>query len=202
METSNEVTLDEVLEACESVDLDSTPENIRTVMKTMTDRDSEYYIPPKVWKQQVEFFGAEKMKEFIEHRRKQYEASKKSSERPNSNQPPVAPKQYNTASARYVSATNEGYDSSSDSESTASYGPDTIQEMRDILDDAYTNALGFMVKKSTTAFGTSGKHRLIFDTGADTSIIGKGWMVTHYYGEPINLIGFDAVHAKKKGLRA
>ena len=60
-----------------------------------------------------------------------------------------------------------------------------------------------MVRKSTTSdYGTSKRHRLIFDTGADTSIIGRGWEVTHYYGPPINLVGFDAQHAKKKGLRA
>ena len=70
--------------------------------------------------------------------------------------------------------------------------------MKDVLDEVYR--VGMMVRQSTiSAFGTSGKHRLIFDTGADTSIIGKGWEVTHYYGRPINLVGFDAQHARKKG---
>ena len=68
----------------------------------MTEKDSEYYIPPKAWKQQVEFFGADKMKEFIEFRKKNNKP-KSSHERPNSNQPPIAPKQYQTAAANRAS---------------------------------------------------------------------------------------------------
>ena len=198
---SQEVDLEDIISTCEEINMDPTVENMRTIYKVMTDKESDSYIPPKVWKQQMEFFGPEKMKEFIEFRKKQYEMSKSTQERSNSNQPPIAPKQYQKANANRIS--QERY---SDSESASSeddlYGSESLERMKDVLDDVYTR-VGFMVRKSTTSdYGTTKKHRLIFDTGADTSIIGKGWEVTHYYGPPINLVGFDAQHAKKKGLRA
>ena len=61
--------------------MDPTAENMRTIYKVMTDKESDSYIPPKVWKQQMEFFGPEKMEEFIEFRKKQYEMSKSTQER-------------------------------------------------------------------------------------------------------------------------
>ena len=48
---------------------------------------------------------------------------------------------------------------------------------------------------------TTKYYRLIFDTGADTCVVGKGWDVTHGYGLPISLVGFNSTHARKKDLR-
>ena len=42
---------------------------------------------------------------------------------------------------------------------------------------------------------------MIFDTGADTCVVGKGWRITHYYGPTISLAGFDSKHARKRDLR-
>ena len=44
---------------------------------------------------------------------------------------------------------------------------------------------------ATTLVNTTKYHRLIFDTGADTCVVGKGWDVTHVYGLSICLVGFD-----------
>ena len=83
----------------------------------------------------VEFFGADKMKEFIEFRKKNNKP-KSSQECPNSNQPPIAPKQYQTAAANRASQ-----EILSDSESEYSegdlYGPDSIERMKEVLDDVY-----------------------------------------------------------------
>ena len=62
----SEVTIEDVITNCEDIDLETNADNLRAVHKVMTEKESEYYIPPKAWKQQVEFFGADKMKEFIE----------------------------------------------------------------------------------------------------------------------------------------
>ena len=66
--SSPEVDLEDIISTCEEIDIDPTAANMRTIYKVMTDQHSESYIPPKVWKQQLEFFGPEKMKEFIEFR--------------------------------------------------------------------------------------------------------------------------------------
>ena len=43
-------------------------------------------------------------------------------------------------------------------------------------------------------------NRLIFDSGSDTSVIGRGWKIDSYYGPKINLVGFNSQWAKKKDL--
>ena len=57
--------LEDIISTCEEIDMDPTAENMRTIYKVMTDKESDSNIPPKVWKQQMEFFGPEKTKEFI-----------------------------------------------------------------------------------------------------------------------------------------
>ena len=42
--------------------------------------------------------------------------------------------------------------------------------------------------------------RLIMDSGADTTVIGKGWDIIEYTGSKANLYGFDSKHAKKMNL--
>ena len=118
--------------------------------------------------------------------------------RPNSNQPPIAPKQY-----AKVNAVLQDIPSDSDEDTDEdSEDADILAPVRDALDSIYTRHAYMTRQGTTTSYGTTTRHRLIFDTGADTSIIGKGWEVTHYYGKPINLVGFDTLHARKKGLRA
>ena len=90
----SEVTIEDVITNCEDIDLETNADNLRAVYKVMTEKDSEYYIPP--------IFGADKMKEFIEFRKKNNKP-KSSHECPNSNQPPIAPKQYQTAAANRAS---------------------------------------------------------------------------------------------------
>ena len=41
---------------------------------------------------------------------------------------------------------------------------------------------------------------MIIDSGAETSVIGAGWKITHYYGRTVNLVGFDSEYARKKNL--
>ena len=53
---------------------------------------------------------------------------------------------------------------------------------------------------TTTLANTVHYNRLIFDSGADTSVIGRGWKIDSYYGPKINLVGFDSQWAKKKDL--
>ena len=80
----------------------------------MTDKDSDSYISPKVCKKQLEFFGPEKMKEFIEFHQKQYEMSKLTHECPNSNQPPITPKQNQKVNVNIVSQADNSESESSE----------------------------------------------------------------------------------------
>ena len=41
---------------------------------------------------------------------------------------------------------------------------------------------------------------MIFDTGADTSIIGQGWEIVEYTGRKATVIGFDSMRSKKDNL--
>ena len=51
-----------------------------------------------------------------------------------------------------------------------------------------------------TTVSTDGFYKMIIDSGADTSVIGAGWRITHYYGRTVNLVGFDREYARKKNL--
>ena len=43
-------------------------------------------------------------------------------------------------------------------------------------------------------------NKCIMDNGADTTVIGKGWLVVAYTQRKANVIGFDKKAAVKKGL--
>ena len=43
-------------------------------------------------------------------------------------------------------------------------------------------------------------YRLIMDSGADTTIIGKGWDIMEYTGSKANIYGFDSKDTKKMNL--
>ena len=47
---------------------------------------------------------------------------------------------------------------------------------------------------------SQGGFRLIMDSEADITVIGKGWHVMEYTGSKANLYGFDSKHAKKMNL--
>ena len=53
----SEVTIEDVITNCEDIDLETNADNLRAVYKVMTEKDSEYYIPPKAWKQLLEYIA-------------------------------------------------------------------------------------------------------------------------------------------------
>ena len=54
---------------------------------------------------------------------------------------------------------------------------------------------------SSSLVNTVTYSQLIFDSGADTSVLGQNWFIHEIYGPLINLVGFDSNVSKKKNLR-
>ena len=54
---------------------------------------------------------------------------------------------------------------------------------------------------SSSLVNTVDYSKLIFDSGADTCVLGSNWRIQSIYGPPINLIGFDSNVSKKKNLQ-
>ena len=156
----------------------------------------------------MELFGKESMKKFID-KRKEITNPTNTSEtikegRPNQNMPPIAPKQYQQVHANQTIMEHETNHSSDDDTESEDGDRDTLIQAFKVLKGLSTDRQANVVhciNNSTTLANTMSYKRLIFDTGADTSVVGKGWYVTHVYGPPISLVGFDSVHARKRNLR-
>ena len=95
-------------------------------------------------------------------------------------------------------------ESGSDSDSSDS----SLQEQQHMLsrlatfNSMYMDRNINMVSQGTTSLvNTTEYYNLIFDTGADTSVIGKGWHVTQYYGSKVNLVGFNETNVRKRDLK-
>ena len=199
--TDASTDVNEMIQLCDQLGLEPNGDNIRIVNKIM--RDPELYIQPKAWNMLVEIFGIEGMKKYLDLKRTkedpQNSGTKPSENRANQNLPPIAPKQYNNKEAKANLTSIDYSDTESDSDDEK---PENVRSVMQVLKDLYSERQLFMVKQDTTSsFGTETITRLIFDTGADTSVIGKGWRITHFYGPTISLVGFDSQHARKKDLR-
>ena len=205
-----EPTMDYVLGYCEALEMESSPQNIRTVNQAMM-RNPDYFIPKPVFDLMRSYMTTEQFKEFLakkmtaEQNSTRKPAVPKTVEaiRPNENTPPIAPRQYQkTAQANLT--VQEYY--SSDDESEDSFPGDELQQAREAMaemSELYrsANVVRRAYLGTTNMINTTKYRRLIFDTGADTCVVGKGWDVTHVYGLPISLVGFDSTHARKKDLR-
>ena len=53
---------------------------------------------------------------------------------------------------------------------------------------------------SSSLVNTVDYSQLIFDSGADTSVLGQNWFIREVYGPPINLVCFDSNVSQKKNL--
>ncbi|WP_371077821.1 hypothetical protein, partial [Salmonella enterica] len=112
--------------------------------------------------------------------------------------PPVPPRQYKkdaNANAVQVEETSDDEDSMPSEEEQNRF----LAKLA-VLTSYYDPKTGSLVQRSvnaatTTSANTTEYHKLIFDTGADTCVIGSGWMVTQHYGPLVNLVGFDSVYA-------
>ena len=132
-ESQSELGIEDLVISCKDLNLEPTVNNMRMINKVMTGkRKSESHIPSKVWKQQVEFFGIEKMREFIKFLNKQHGVLK-STNRPNMNQPPIVPKQYHKATANLTTQVEETDDMSLSSDDSM-YGQEAIDRMKHVID--------------------------------------------------------------------
>ena len=119
-------------------------------------------------------------------------------DRPNKNLPPITPTQY----PKEIHANNVHASDISETDTDGDSDDSNVRSVMKVLKEMYSERHIFMTNKdTTTAFGTQSPSRLIFDTGADTCVVGKGWRITHYYGPTIRLVGFDSKHARKRDLR-
>ena len=202
-----EHSMDDLHDICVHFGHEPTYDNMRMVHNLVTSKTTS--IPPEAWKIMVAAYGPD-VKKFTQARKEHHEKLKKdtpdtsSTARPNMNQPPIRREQYDL-SQRQASAnlatSNEDSESESENEDRR-----ILQTLSVLYPDRQIN----MVKTnrnilhntiSTSSANTIEYHKLIFDTGADTSVIGKGWRILQFYGPSISLIGFDSKHARKKDLR-
>ena len=164
-------------------------------------------IPPEAWKIMVAAYGPD-IKKFTQTRKEHYkrlsnENNETSTTRPNMSQPPKRREQYDLsqrqANANLATADEDTSESETEDrrilQTLSVLYPDRQIKMvktdRKILHNTMT----------TSSANTVEYCKMIFDTGADTSVIGKGWRILSVYGPPIILVGFDSKHARKKDLR-
>ena len=132
-ESQSELGIDDLVISCKDLNLEPTVNNMRMINKVMTGkRKSESHISSKVWKQQVEFFGIERMREFIKFLNKQ-QGVLKSIECPNMNLPPIVAKQYHKGTANLTAQVEETDDMSLSSDDSM-YGQEAIDRMKHVID--------------------------------------------------------------------
>ena len=146
--------------------------------------------------------------------------------RANSNQPPILrKKQYDSLPAdvkallveqiRIDDHDNDDTLSENLDESSVDSSPDTERKTMAVLSDTDRQILQTLQglyspdrhinmarsENSTTVINTTSYTKLIFDSGADTSVLGDNWSIQEIYGPTINLVVFDSNCSWKKNLR-
>ena len=207
-EDVNSMDIEQVANICEYSESEISLENIRCINNIVRDTriSNPMRIPPEAWKVMIAAYGTDGVKKFID-KRQEIEAERKEkaskeekqdtkSERPNLNMPPIAPRQYQReAKANMVYRDDSETDSDSEDDDRK-----VMKVLRNMYPDWHIGMVR-TVNNATTMVNTTTYSKLIFDSGADTSVIGENWMVSSYYGPRISLIGFDSQYAKKKNLR-
>ena len=194
-------SMEDILTFCQDNGIEIQQESLRQINLAL-QRNPAFYVPKQIYDLIREVMTQEQLKLFLEKKNAAEKASPLP-ERPNENIPPVAPRQYQREANVKMSQVES--DSDSDSNSIPEHHRVALAKMAK-LTGLYEYRSAMTVQRvvqasTTTSVGTTKYHRLIFDTGADTCVIGLGWKVTHYYGPLVNLVGFDSVYAKKKHLR-
>ena len=191
-------SMDELGQICEEQGITLGADEMRLVQLAL-QRNPAYYVPKPVYEIIKAIMSTEQFKQFLDAK-KNAEQSSTPAERPNENQPPVTPRQYQRDSNANRTNLESEAEETSDEEDIEALSH--LASMSGLYE--YRSAMMTKVVASaatTTEYGTAQFHRLIFDTGADTCVIGMGWLITQYYGTLVNLVGFDSVYAKKKHLK-
>ena len=182
------------------MELEPNAQNLRHTNQAMM-KNPDFFIPKPTFDLLKEMMPAEQFKEFLTKKLALEKASKSSLKttsnthegRPNENIPPVAPRQYQKSATANLALLEESGSEDSDESDDENQELKQARAAMATLSGLYRSAC--MVRRaqigttgSTTLVNTTKYHRLIFDTGADTCVVGKGWDGTHVYGLPISMI--------------
>ena len=191
---------------CDDWGMERTSENLR-LANMVIQRNPDFHIPKKSYDLLKDFMSSETLKKFLEAKLKAEKAAypdNPNESRPNENKPPVVPRQYKRETKANMVSQEEQSDSD-DSEATTESQKKAYAQLAAISrlyeEECRNVCMIRLANNTTTAVNTTPYRKLIFDTGADTCIIGQGWKVTQYYGPLISIVGFDSVHARKKDLK-
>ena len=222
--------LDSSLDMNSSDELSSDDLRLINLLSNQGKRDiseNPFSIPREAWKLMVKAYGKD-ISKYIEARKEAERAKKETNadsvSRANSNQPPILrKKQYDSLpadiKALLVEQVHVGEDEnvseeqSDDSGTESSVDNDrkamttlteTDRQVLQTLQSLYSPDRHINLTRSdnsTTVINTTSYTKLIFDSGADTSVLGENWSIKEIYGPTINLVGFDSSCSRKKNLR-